>query len=264
MSYKFCVYDPFRTYFKAEQPVFMNTKGNPIPDDTSPDLFLLGKKAFDYLEPGESKELMRLIEEHFSFIRFLCHVTNTAHDSGRLKFQTILGKEAYAPYAILHPDEANAEELIDATSTVLEFFNELCLTFSEHETDESHEHMESDVAITCLLHTLIQVDRALLSQRIDPLEAVAATQSAMQSLTWAENYFRMLQININKRTTQARNAANKSHQRTNEAKEKIRSIWASGKYSSRSICAEQECGALGISYDTARKALINTPNPTKP
>lgn len=44
-------------------------------------------------------------------------------------------------------------------------------------------------------------------------------------------------------------------------REKIRELWASGKYSSRSICAEQECAALGMSYDAARKALINTPDP---
>lgn len=45
------------------------------------------------------------------------------------------------------------------------------------------------------------------------------------------------------------------------AKEKIRKIWASGKYSSRTICAEQECAALDMSFDTARKALRNTPDP---
>lgn len=46
-----------------------------------------------------------------------------------------------------------------------------------------------------------------------------------------------------------------------EKKKKIQDIWASGKYSSRSICAEQECAALEMSFDTARKALRNTPDP---
>lgn len=40
----------------------------------------------------------------------------------------------------------------------------------------------------------------------------------------------------------------------------IRDAWASGKYTSRDICAEQECGALGMSFSTARKALRNTPD----
>jgi len=41
----------------------------------------------------------------------------------------------------------------------------------------------------------------------------------------------------------------------------IRAIWASGKYSSRDVCAEQECAGLAMSISTARKALRNTPNP---
>jgi hypothetical protein len=43
---------------------------------------------------------------------------------------------------------------------------------------------------------------------------------------------------------------------------KIREIWASGKYSSRDICAEQECAAMEMSFAAARKALRNTPDPT--
>lgn len=46
-----------------------------------------------------------------------------------------------------------------------------------------------------------------------------------------------------------------------DKREQIREIWASGKYSSRSVCAEQECAALDMSYDTARKALRKTPDP---
>lgn len=44
--------------------------------------------------------------------------------------------------------------------------------------------------------------------------------------------------------------------------EEIRAAWASGKYSSRDVCAEQECAALGMSFSAARKALRNTPQPT--
>ena len=41
----------------------------------------------------------------------------------------------------------------------------------------------------------------------------------------------------------------------------MRDAWASGKYTSRDICAEQECGALDMSLSAARKALRNTPKP---
>ena len=62
----------------------------------------------------------------------------------------------------------------------------------------------------------------------------------------------------------ARNAANARHDQpggSRDKQNKIREIWASGKYSSRDLCAEQECAGLDMSFSTARKALINTPDP---
>lgn len=47
-----------------------------------------------------------------------------------------------------------------------------------------------------------------------------------------------------------------------DKRKQICDAWASGKYSSRDLCAEQECAALEMSFSTARKALRNTPNPT--
>ena len=45
---------------------------------------------------------------------------------------------------------------------------------------------------------------------------------------------------------------------------KIRQIWATGKYTTRDICAEKEWEALGYkTYGTARKALRNTPEPDR-
>jgi len=66
-------------------------------------------------------------------------------------------------------------------------------------------------------------------------------------------------------TLRAKKAADSLHNKPggNRAKqESIRDIWASGKYSSRDVCAEQECAALGMSFSTARKALRNTPSPS--
>jgi len=67
------------------------------------------------------------------------------------------------------------------------------------------------------------------------------------------------------RSHNAKTAANALHDKPGGSRDKqnqIRTIWASGKYSSRSICAEQECAGLNMSYGTARKALTNTPNPS--
>lgn len=61
-----------------------------------------------------------------------------------------------------------------------------------------------------------------------------------------------------KQTAQA--AANARHDQPGGSRDKqqqIREIWKTGKYTSRDICAEQECGALEMSFSTARKALKN-------
>lgn len=48
-----------------------------------------------------------------------------------------------------------------------------------------------------------------------------------------------------------------------ELKEKICTLWAGGKFTSRDICAQEEWQALGFnSLKAARNALLNTPKPT--
>lgn len=58
----------------------------------------------------------------------------------------------------------------------------------------------------------------------------------------------------------AKAAANARHNQPGGSRDKqrqIREIWATGKYSSRDLCAEEECAALGMSFSAARKALRN-------
>jgi hypothetical protein len=61
-------------------------------------------------------------------------------------------------------------------------------------------------------------------------------------------------------------AANARHNQPGGSRDKqrrIREIWATGKYSSRDICADEECAALGMSFSAARKALRNAPKPVR-
>lgn len=60
-----------------------------------------------------------------------------------------------------------------------------------------------------------------------------------------------------------RNNVKIRHEKDNFAakKEKIQKIWLSGKYDTKAICAEEEYSSLGMSFDTARKALNNLPKP---
>lgn len=62
----------------------------------------------------------------------------------------------------------------------------------------------------------------------------------------------------------AKDAADKRHSKPGGSRAKseaIREIWATGKYSSRDRCAEEEAAALNMSFSTARKALRGTPDP---
>ena len=81
---------------------------------------------------------------------------------------------------------------------------------------------------------------------------IAATDSELGSPEW--------------RKQNARNAANALHDLPGGSRDKrrqIREIWAKGNYSSRDLCAEQECAALNMSISVARRALNNTPEPSR-
>lgn len=70
--------------------------------------------------------------------------------------------------------------------------------------------------------------------------------------------------NISKllKSENAKRAANRRHNKPNGSREKagnIRAIWVTGKYDTKQECAEKEHDALGMSYDTAIKALRNLP-----
>ncbi len=68
------------------------------------------------------------------------------------------------------------------------------------------------------------------------------------------------------RRQNARAAANALHDKpggNRDKQKRIREIWASGKYTSRDLCAEQECAALNMSISVARRALTNTPEPSR-
>jgi len=70
---------------------------------------------------------------------------------------------------------------------------------------------------------------------------------------------KVLTSNVSQR---ARLAALAGHVETHRRQKEIRDIWATGKYTSRDICAEEEYQSLGFgSYKAARNALKGTPDP---
>lgn len=51
---------------------------------------------------------------------------------------------------------------------------------------------------------------------------------------------------------------------SHDKKAAILAIWATGKYWSRDVCAEEECAGIGLSYSKTRTHLIGTPDNPKP
>jgi hypothetical protein len=51
------------------------------------------------------------------------------------------------------------------------------------------------------------------------------------------------------------------HARDADKRRQIQAKWAEGNFSTRNRCAEEEFAALGMSYETARKALKGQPDP---
>ena len=93
------------------------------------------------------------------------------------------------------------------------------------------------------------------------LDAIA-TESTAVAIKMAKQL-----ITIKTKASQrGKSAANDLHGRPGGSRDKqaaIRAAWATGKYKSRDVCAEEECAALNMAFGTARKALRNTPEPLR-
>jgi len=64
------------------------------------------------------------------------------------------------------------------------------------------------------------------------------------------------QVSMNKK--RAKDAAVAGHSQkggSHDKREKICQIWATGKYETKTDCANKECGNIGMSFSTAIKAL---------
>lgn len=70
-----------------------------------------------------------------------------------------------------------------------------------------------------------------------------------------------VRLEVSKRAQAAANALHDKPGNSRDKQAAIRAIWATGKYKSRDLCAEQECAALDMAFGTARKALRGTPEP---
>jgi len=106
---------------------------------------------------------------------------------------------------------------------------------------------------------LFCVDRTVAHARRGNLDAAEMWLTGAQQL----RYMRLsTSFSVQKQMAKAGADAKDVSTGQQAKRQEIREIWASGKYSARDVCAEQECAALGMSFSTARKALRGTPDPT--
>ncbi|WP_169168168.1 hypothetical protein [Acidovorax sp. SRB_24] len=146
--------------------------------------------------------------------------------------------------------------------------------------EELRDWMDFDAAINTLAVYMVQSDDD--AQTIDLLHktavqlVTAAKAATAESLDHMDNLHKaaiigqaMSSENIKSKITasnRGKAAANALHARpggSREKQEQIRAMWATGKYESRDMCAEQECAALDMGFGTARRALRKTPEPIR-
>lgn len=135
-----------------------------------------------------------------------------------------------ADYELREFENENLKKLLDVQER---------LQSAQQEIDKMRETNHKELSEISELHELVTTTERFITGQIQGRD----TQKTMQGVRGADV-----------RHSKPGGSRDKSQQ--------MRALWASGKYSSRDICAEQECAALDISFSSARKALRGTPNPT--
>lgn len=109
-----------------------------------------------------------------------------------------------------------------------------------------------------------RLDELQESSRRDLTETVKSLKQLNKEVlaVGIQTGIKTMQLKASKRGSNAAEIRHGKPGGTRSKAEQIKSLWTSGKYKSRDVCAEQECAALNMSYASARKALIGTPDPT--
>lgn len=145
--------------------------------------------------------------------------------------------------------------VLDWTSTTFEYLVRVLLVLNRglHSNDKDHGFY----LLACAA-CMFCIDRAVAHSRRGRVQSAEMWLSGAQELRFAK-----LGTSFSIQASMARAGAQAKDVTTGQAakRAKIREIWASGKYASRDICAEQECASLDMSFSTARKSLRGTPDP---
>nr|VFK58124.1 MAG: hypothetical protein BECKUNK1418G_GA0071005_100216 [Candidatus Kentron sp. UNK]VFK68257.1 MAG: hypothetical protein BECKUNK1418H_GA0071006_100116 [Candidatus Kentron sp. UNK] len=162
------------------------------------------------------------------------------------------------------PEKGDTESYELGTIKGEEHLASLELDFSDPISLKASGHSRSLDDLVYFKDEKLVIDMEMLFTMIDlPPDSSTETEEPHR----LESTGRILELEIGTlewRRQTARKAADTRHAQPGGSRDKqqrIRDIWATGKYPSKNRCAEKECEALGISFSTARRALKNMPAP---
>jgi len=129
------------------------------------------------------------------------------------------------------------------------------MTIKQSKTERERHAEKSDAEALALLEIISPMNRIPMERYLNKRKPSPAVIAALAFVA----------IDLQK-SLAAKNAADVRHNLpggSRDLKNQLLNIWATGKYSSRDICAEQEYSELGYkSLKTARNALLNSPDPS--
>lgn len=235
-------YEPYESFNGGGK--FVPTKYEKTFNDRSTqrftdDLFKIGKESFDYLEVSKKDELNE-IHNHSFFYIFTIFLKSGFVIKGEEKFKS------------------DQDVLAFLFTTFRRNMYRLLRNKAVEECDKGKSKLLDNLCTDIAIYILCEIDNAFYFIFLDDMESynkslidIVTHRNLLKELSeYKEKSFHL-------RRQKASFAAKKRHEPMNAAKEKLRAIWASGKYTTKERCAEMECEALKMSYDTARKALRN-------
>ena len=164
-------------------------------------------------------------------------------DADDLEYQSLVQRHK----AEIETSGMSREELIDLLARNLASYNFLCSSY-----ENNCLQLEGALKIRAQICDLLEQKNASTEEKF--FAAVSALPKAAQAGMQA------VRAQVSERSKAAADSLHSKPGGSRDKQAAIRAIWATGKYQSRAICAEQECAALNMSFDAARKALRNTPD----
>jgi len=151
----------------------------------------------------------------------------------------------------------------DFASTVKELHKTKRLNHDEAIENLALYVLAYEMAVAQFLDHVEWADDRMFLQKVELDEAEGFLKKMVRfSQTYSEKTSKWVMEKVNRRTSEiGKHAADVRHKTTNDKKKEIQEIWATGVYSDRDLCANQEAEPLGLAYSTSRRALQNTPNP---